>query len=123
MAERAEIQDILLLLKACLMLERYSVMDRQKNRQALISMGLRTEERREALLSLETEDYVGGPKPDDTDGTKEVWEFGKNVHGTDVYIKFRIVEDPKNKRLHWAGIWSFHEAEYSLEYTLKGGDV
>ena len=123
MGRREDVQSILLSLKTCLMLERFTVMDRPKNRQALIDLGLRPRERREELLALVPEDYVGGPEPDDTDDTKEVWEFGKNVGGTDVYIKFRIVEDPRNKKLHWATIWSFHRAEHPMKYPLKGGAV
>ena len=123
MGKREDIQGILLSLKACLMLGRFSVMDRAKNRQGLIDLGIGANERREELLVLVPEDYVAGPKPDDTDDTKQVWEFGRRVNGKDVYIKFRIVPDPRNKRVHWATIWSFHPAEYAMKYPLKGGEV
>jgi len=98
-----------------------TVKDRDKNRQALIDLSITTAERQEALLSLVPEDYVAGPKPDDTDDTKEVWEFGKRVVGTNVYIKLRVVQAPGKQGVYHALVWSFHTAEFRMKYPLKGG--
>lgn len=121
MATRQEILGFLKLFKGSVMLGRLSVKDRQKNRQALISLGLSPSDRSEELMALEPEDYVAGPKPDDTDHTKEVWEFGKSVEGTGVYIKLRVVRDPKKKGVYHALVWSFHPAEFPLKHPLRGG--
>jgi len=120
MATRTEVVNFLNLFKGCLMLDRFSVKDREKNLQALIELGITTSERKESLLGLVPEDYVAGPKPDDTDSTKEIWEFGKTVADKDVYIKLRVVPVPGRKNLYHATIWSFHSAEYPLKYPLRG---
>ena len=121
MATREEVVDLLSLFKSCIMVERMTVKDRQKNRQALIDLGITPGERREILLGLVPEDYVAGPKPDDTDETKEVWEFGRDVEGTEVYIKLRVVRDPRRRTVYRALVWSFHEATYPMKYALRGG--
>ena len=121
MAPREVVVNFLHLFKGCLMLGRMAVRDRDKNRQALINLGLTPAERREVLLSLVPEDYIAGPKPDDTDDTKEVWEFGKSVAGTEVYIKLRVVQAPGKRGVYHALVWSFHQAEFRMKYPLKGG--
>jgi hypothetical protein len=121
MTTRSEVVELLNLFKGCVALERFHVRDREKNRQGLIDLNMNVVDRRESLLSLVPEDYVAGPKPDDTDDTKEVWEFGKDVAGTEVYIKLRVVEDSRHKNTFHATVWSFHPAEYSLRYPMRGG--
>ncbi|KKL62356.1 hypothetical protein LCGC14_2186030 [marine sediment metagenome] len=121
MATRDEVVGFLSLFKGCLMLERYDVRDREKNRQALIDLDIAPQERREVLLGLEPEDYVAGPKPDDTDHTKDVWEFGTSLEGTEVYVKLRVVKDPNKSTVYRALVWSFHPAEYPMDYPLRGG--
>jgi hypothetical protein len=118
---RKDVVNFLSLLKGCLMLDRMEVRDRDKNRQALIDLGITPAERREALLSLVPEDYVAGPKPDDSDDTKEVWEFGKSVAGAEVYIKLRVVQAPGKRGVYHALVWSFHPAEFRMKHPLKGG--
>ena len=121
MPSRREIAAFLRAFKACVMLDRLTVKSRQKNRQGLLDLGLSTQQRREVLLGLEPQDFVAGPKPDRSDPTKDIWEFGKALEGTDIYIKLRVVEDPRDKGVHGALVWSFHPAEFPLRYPLKGG--
>lgn len=121
MATRGEVAAFLHIFKGCVMVGRLVVGSRRKNRQGLIDLGLSAQQRREELLTLEPDDYVAGPKPDHTDGEKEVWEFGKTVEGVDVYIKLRVTEDRRDKKMHHALVWSFHLAERPLVYPLKGG--
>ncbi|MFC1761194.1 toxin [Planctomycetota bacterium] len=120
MASRCEIVDFLNLFKGCLMLDKWYMKDRQKNLQGLIDLNITPADRKEILLGLTPEDYHAGPKPDDTDNTKEVWEFGKVVTGTEVYIKLRVVEDPKTGVKYHAMVWSFHPAEYKISYPFRG---
>jgi len=121
MASRDDVVAFLNLFKGCIMLELSHVRNREQNRQALIDLGITSDERKETLLGLEPANYVSGPMPDDTDDTKEVWVFGKEVQGTEVYIKLRVVEDPKHKGMYRAMVWSFHAAEYTMKYPLQGG--
>ncbi len=120
MASRDDVVDFLCLLKGCIMLDRLRVKDREKNTQALIDLGITPDERTEALLGLEPTDYVSGPSPDDTDDTKEVWVFGREMWDTTVYIKLRIVQDPRHKNVYRALVWSFHPAEHKMRYPLRG---
>ena len=121
MSTRDEVVDFLNLFKGCIMVERMSVRDREKNRQALIDLGITPDQRREILLGLVPEDYHAGPEPDDTDDTKEVWKFGCDMGGTEVYVKLRVVQDPRKKNV-WRGlVWSFHPAKRSMRYPLRGG--
>ena len=120
-ASRAQVAAFLHVFKSCFRLDRFSVKDRQKNRQALIALAMAPAERRDALLGLQPDDYVAGPKPDDTDDTREVWEFGRTIGTTEVYIKVRVVQDPKKKNVHHAVVWSFHPAEFRMKYPLRGG--
>ena len=121
MASRAEVVDFLNLFKGCVMLGPLHVRDREKNRQGLIDLGITPDERKETLLGLEPENYVSGPEPDDTDDTKKVWVFGKELRNTEVYIKLRVVEDPRRQGAHRATVWSFHQAEFKMKYPLRGG--
>ncbi len=121
MTSRDDVVDFLRLFKGCIMLDLLHVKDREKNRQALIDLGITPDERQEALLGLEPANYVSGPMPDETDDTKEVWVFGKEVLAAEVYIKLRVVQDSKHKNAYRAMVWSFHPAEYTMKYPLQRG--
>ena len=122
MASRDDVVSFLGLFKGSVMLGRYAVKDRQKNRQGLIDLGITPDQRRDTLLGLTPEDYYAGPKPDDTDDSKEVWEFGREVEGVEVYIKARVVQGPRKKSVFHATVWSFHPAEHPIKYPLRGAD-
>jgi hypothetical protein len=119
MASRDQVKEFLALFEGATMLGNYQVKGREKNIQALLDMGLSPNEQREIILGLTPDNYVAGPKPDDTDDTKEVWEFGVNVEGTDVYVKLRVAKDPTKQHVYHALVWSFHPAEYRLRYPLR----
>jgi len=115
---RSEVLEFLNLLKGCLMLDLFHVRDRQKNIQSLIDLGMNVTERKQVLLSLEPEDYVKGPEPDETDVDKVIWVFGKRYNGKEIYIKIRVDQDSKIKGRYRAVVWSFHAAENKLDYPL-----
>ena len=120
MATLNEVVSFLNLFKSCIKLGHFSVKNREKNIQALIDLGITALERKEILFGLIPENFVDGPKPDDTDYTKEIWEFGKTMGDKDVYIKLRVIKVPNRRNLYFSTIWSFHPAEYPMKYPLRG---
>lgn len=121
MSTRQEVLDFLNLFKTVTDLGFFKVKDREKNTQALLRLGISGNERREIILGLTPEDYVAGPKPDDTNPTRDVWEFGRDVEGMEVYIKLRVARDPRKQTVYRALVWSFHPAEYPMRYPLRTG--
>ena len=93
----------------------FYVVNRKKNRDALIELGLTRKNRKDEILSLSTTDYCSGPKPD-KDMPGEIWEFGRMIDGNDVYIKLKIAQVGNDKI---AKCISFHKAEFPLSYPLK----
>jgi len=69
---------------------------------------------------LQPEDYSSGPHPDDTDSAKEVWVFGYDLDGVEVYIKLRLVQISAI-RMPRGLVWSFHRAEHPMKYAMRGG--
>ena len=51
---------------------------------------------------------------DDLNNFKEMWVFGKDVNGCEVYIKVAMGE-PNNRTL----CISFHKAEHKMAYPFK----
>ena len=52
--------------------------------------------------------------------SKEVWIFGYNHDGTEVYVKLRLNPTRRNEMPRGA-VWSFHKATHPLRYPLRGG--
>ncbi len=88
--------------------------DREKNRNALIDLDISRYERNEIIKSIETEDYSEGPIPDELNHGSELWVFGKDVNGIEVYIK--ITMGGFNGRTICI---SFHRADHPMNYPLK----
>lgn len=78
-------------------------------------LGLTKRNLEEILLILSVADYCAGPKPD-RDKPGEIWEFGKDLDGYDVYIKLKIADVGETKI---AKCISFHIATYPLKYPYK----
>ena len=88
------------------------IMNREKNRDALIAIGITKQHREEIIRSLTPEDYCEGPLPDESQ-PGDVWVFGKHVEGIEVYIKLKLTRTEALKCI------SFHPAERALRYPLK----
>ena len=67
---------------------------------------------KEIILNLSATDYYQGPQPDHTE-KGEVWVFGKDLDGIEVYIKLKIVNEEMVKCL------SFHIPVHPLSYPLR----
>lgn len=88
--------------------------ERKKNTQTLLDLELLLTQRRKILEQLKVEDYCEGPLEETMHGESEMWVFGKEVKGTEVYIKIALgaASEP-------VICISFHIAEYKLNYPFK----
>ncbi|MBN1618352.1 type II toxin-antitoxin system MqsR family toxin [Candidatus Dojkabacteria bacterium] len=93
------------------------VINRQKNREGLIMIGITKKQRQNEILSITVTDYCAGPELD-KDRPGNVWIFGKKIGTKEIYIKLKIAQIGLKKI---AKCLSFHVAEYPLCYPLKGG--
>lgn len=88
--------------------------DREKNKETMRLLALTPFQREVIVKTLQAEDYVEGPVIDVLNKEGEMWVFGKDVKGREVYIKITL----GNENGQTICI-SFHIAEYSLEYPFK----
>lgn len=88
--------------------------NREKNKKTLEELEIIPSYRRVVIESLKTEDYVEGPVIDTLNKLGEMWVFGKDVKGREIYIK--IMLGLQNSQTICI---SFHIAEYQLKYPFK----
>jgi hypothetical protein len=89
---------------------------REGNILTLQYLGITKKNLEEILLGLSVADFCNGPIQDKS-RPGELWEFGKDIDGEDVYIKLKVVKD-----VNLAKCISFHIAKYPLRYPLKPND-
>ena len=83
----------------------------------LVFAFVRERKRDDAILALTPHDYCTGPEPDeDPQRGGSIWVFGAEVHGQQVYIKLKLVEDGP---LRHAICVSFHRAEWPLHFPFR----
>ena len=87
---------------------------RGKNAQALLDMEWVPAARTKILENLEAEDYCEGPLEETFHGSGNMWVFGKEVSGKEIYIKVAMGQ-PNNSVI----CISFHLAEHLLVYPFK----
>ena len=88
---------------------------RKTTRETLIKLGLTKRNLKDILLSLSVADYCKGPEAD-RDRPGEMWFFGKELEGSEVYIKLKVVTGNGNDI---AKCISFHIAQYPLKFPYK----
>lgn len=88
---------------------------RQGTLETLRFLGLTKRNLEETLLELSVADYCAGPKPD-RDRPGEIWEFGTNVDGYEVYIKLKVADVGT---LRIAKCISFHIASRPIRYPYR----
>lgn len=88
--------------------------NREKNAQTLLNLNISRFERLNIINSIKTEDYSQGPIIDALNDYGEMWVFGKDVKGVEIYIKITIGK-PNLKSI----CISFHQAEHPMKYPLK----
>ena len=85
-------------------------------KETLSFLGFTKKNLEEILMGLSVTDYCRGPLPD-KGRPGELWEFGKNFDGYEVYIKLKVVEAGSSDI---AKCISFHISTYPLKYPFKG---
>ncbi len=88
--------------------------DRDKNRNTLLELEISPRLRETVVMSLKWNDYSEGPITDELNHHGEMWVFGKDVKGSEIYIKITMGRPDS----HTICI-SFHKAEYPMSYPLK----
>jgi hypothetical protein len=88
--------------------------DRDKNQKALEELEIVPSFRKIIIEKLKATDYVQGPVVDALNHLGEMWVFGKDVKGREVYIKIMII-DATSRTI----CISFHIAEHPLIYPFK----
>lgn len=115
MATRSEVEQFLKQFKVKLDIWGIFFLDgREKNMAALAALEITSAQRLAVVKSIEVEDYSEGPIRDQLNGFDEMWVYGKDVKGKEVYIKIALGRPGSNTICI-----SFHEAEFPMQYPLK----
>lgn len=88
--------------------------DRDKNRETLQKLEIVPSYRKVVIENLRVEDYVQGPVVDELNRLGEMWVFGKDVKGREIYIKVMLIDSTCQTICI-----SFHFAEHPLFYPFK----
>lgn len=88
---------------------------RRETLATLQYLGLTKRNLEEVVLGLSVADYCMGPELD-RDRPGEIWEFGKDMDGHDVYIKLKLADAGGAKI---AKCISFHIAKYPLKFPYR----
>ncbi|MDD2716779.1 MAG: type II toxin-antitoxin system MqsR family toxin [Candidatus Wallbacteria bacterium] len=110
---RQAVVDFLSELKEVIDTGKFYLIDRDKNLKFAAELGITREMIKSTVRELEAENYYQGPTPD-RDKPGEVWEFGKELMGREIYIKVKIVQGQCK-----VICISFHEAESGMTYPLR----
>ena len=86
---------------------------REKNQKALLELGITGLVRLELIKQITVRDY--SEKIEDAlNGYGDMWVFGKDFNGNEIYIKIALGVQDKNTICI-----SFHKAEHKMNYPFK----
>ncbi len=88
--------------------------NREKNLEALKMLGITASIRDSVIRSLNSQDYVETIHSFLLNDCNDLWVFGKDYDGTELYIKIALGA-PDDKTI----CISFHKAEHSINYAFK----
>ena len=88
--------------------------DRGKNQKTLEELEIMPSQRKVVIEKLKVKDYVQGPLVDELNKIGEMWVFGKDIKGREIYIKIMMGVPGSNTICI-----SFHLAEHPLKYPFK----
>ena len=120
MATRSEVKDFLREVSANIKLGRCTLNYRAKNWEGVFGPGLILRQTWQAIQSLTADHYAAGPERDNTNPANEVWKFGYQQEGKEVYIKLGLRQHRKRRTWKHVYVWSFHVAESPMKYPLRG---
>ena len=89
--------------------------DRDKNKEALMMLGINNNIRIKVVEEIETTDYIETLSDELSFG--DMWVFGKDAFGKELYIKISMGHPNSNTICI-----SFHIAEYPINYAYKDGE-
>ena len=92
--------------------------EREKNLSTLGELGIIKGMRKEVIQSLTVEDYSEGPIKNLLNAWGDLWVFGKDINGHEVYIKIAYGR-PNSSTI----CVSFHIAEFPMNYPYKKGGI
>lgn len=87
-------------------------LNRFKNQEALKMLGITPSARKEIIKSITADDYIETVLDEFSYG--DMWVFGKDCDGVDVYVKIALGKPHTNTICI-----SFHTAEHPLKYAFK----
>jgi hypothetical protein len=88
---------------------------REETNRTILDLGLTRRNIVDEILTLGAEDYSGGPEPD-RDRPGEVWIFGREIAGQEVYIKLKMYRVGNTVG---AKCISFHLAMFPMKYPPR----
>mgnify|MGYP001029305884 FL=1 len=88
--------------------------NREKNHSTLFALDISPRKRIEVIKSITVDDYSEGPIIDTLHDFGEIWVFGKDVKGQEVYIKITMGKENSSTICI-----SFHIAEHPMKYPHK----
>lgn len=86
--------------------------DRQKNDEAMSSLGITPAQRGDIIRKIETDDYIETIVDDMSFG--DMWVFGKDFSGEELYIKIAIGRSDSSTICI-----SFHKSMFPNRYAFK----
>ncbi len=123
MATWREVAEFLSRFKVTMDFGFFHFVSRRKNLQGLADMAISINEAKQAIASLTPENYWHGPEADHDGSNEDVWFFGTDVGGTEVYVKLKLVQDTRKKSVLWAKVLGFHPAERPITYPLRSAGL
>lgn len=90
--------------------------ERDKNRDALPQLDMRAFQRKDLIRTLTVDDYSEGPIKNLLNSWGDLWVFGKDYNGQEIYIKIAYGK-PNSSTI----CISFHVAEFPMQHPYKKG--
>lgn len=114
MATEDEVKQFLSQFQTKLTIFNIVFVDREKNKNALMELGITSNMRLEVIKTLVVEDYSHTITDSLLNGYGEMWVFGKELNGEEIYIKISLGKTNKSTICI-----SFHIAEQKMQYPYK----
>lgn len=89
--------------------------DRGKNAQTLADLEITPSRRVDIIKEIKAEDYSQGPIIDTLNQLGDMWVFGKDIKGKEVYIKISLGQENSQTICI-----SFHISKHKMKYPFKG---